>query len=240
MKKTGRFWFFALILVSGLLLLAQWRLELHWSDGQKLVKQTRLVAKQMSAEITNEIKGQFKNFGENSGNLLENQKNTTLKHLNQLEEKLQNETAKISQIVQDPDKVEEELKALAESLTPDQVAGLTDLMVRKNDGDFVGISLDLLGKSRLPEAKVALKNYVLENHSRFEREGGLFQLMALEGLIEHAVRDQDLSVLKEISIRSNDSVTARRARLAADQIQSHGDGLEKKDLESLRQLIDHK
>lgn len=229
MRKSGSFWFFGLLLVSGLLLFAQWKLELHWSDGQKLIKQTSLAATQISAEITSELKEQF-----------EHQKSNVLENANQLEEKIQNETSKISQIIQDPDKVEAELKALAESLTPDQVAGLKDLMISKKDGDFVGMSLDLLGKSRLPEAKAALKNYVLENHSRFVKEGELFQLMALEGLIEHAVRDQDLSVLKEISIRSNDSILARRARVAADEIQNKGDGLEKKDLESLRQLIDHK
>jgi len=156
------------------------------------------------------------------------------------ETQFQSRLEEISQTTENPELVENDLDQFGQSLGPDDLGRLKEkALSAKSNGDEVGLSLDLLGRSDSPIAEAALLDAVLHSPGLKAREGGTLQLLALEGLMSQAQRKNSPQALQKVMSESGDSLISKRAAQGLGALKGENPWPSETDDNALESLLEN-
>jgi hypothetical protein len=157
-----------------------------------------------------------------------------------LTERIMQESEKIGMTTNDPEQVEQDLNQWAQKLSAQDIKDLRQLIFEGgHEGDEVALSLDLLGRRPLdPESAQILVDYILLGPSNETAEKSTFQLLALDGLIDHSLASRDPSMLRRVQKESSDALLSRRAGQALGALQGRNPSPTETDQKALTELLE--
>lgn len=212
-----------------LLLLLQWKLEFHWGSPA-LAKEQRPSA----------VTGTFARQGTSSAapdspGLISEMASAA----ERLTARILRESERVGSTTNDPEKVEQILNEWAQKLTDEDLVQIREIVFETfRDGDEAALSLDLLGRSPSPLAAEILTDYILQGPSAPTNEKSTFQLLALDGLIDHSMNSQNPGYLQRVRNQTDDSLVARRATQALQAMRGRALKPSQSDEAALRSLIE--
>ncbi|MFN7728698.1 MAG: hypothetical protein ACK5P7_06050 [Bdellovibrio sp.] len=220
-------WLGAILLTCLVLLALQWKLEFQWGTPSSAG---------LPDEPTSSLQG--------SAALLKPQSSAALtaprKRPLSLIERIMQESEKIGMTTNDPKQVEQDLNQWAQRLSSQDITDLRQLIFEGgHSGDEIALSLDLLGRRPLdPESAQILLDYILRGPSNETTEKSTFQLLALEGLIDHSLASRDPSKLRRIQKESPDALLSRRAGQALGALHGRNPSPSETDQKALTELLE--
>lgn len=224
LKKLGP-WLGALLLTCLVLLALQWRIELHWGTPGKA--STPSDAPAAPQDVQNSNAGVVAPAAADAP-------------MAKLLDRILRESEKVGTVTNDPKQVERDLNEWAEKLSAQDVQDLRQLIFEGgHSGDEVALSLDLLGRRPLDaEAANILTDYVLLGPSVETTEKSTFQLLALDGLIDHSLASRDPANLRRVQKESSDALLARRAGQALGALRGQNPTPAETDQKVLGELLE--
>lgn len=232
-KKTQRFTLLVSGLIIVLLLVLQWKFELHWLSSADAGLSQNFFSKKWS----------FSNISKtNSATELPESTSAIDTNINEnlikfQHDKIEPMANKISQLQKNPEVIEKELDHFARSLSEEEISYLYSISSNEKNGDIIALSLDLLGRSDSELANNYLLQYTLEGPKVSTPESSTFQILSLDGVIEHAKRNRMSKNLEQIQNRSQNSFIINRARQATLAIQGLAPFPDESDSANLKELL---
>lgn len=223
LKKFGP-WLGALLLTCLVLLALQWKIELHWGSPSKASTPPPAAPAQDAAAPGR---------GESAASAPRTQASELL-------ERILQESQKIGTLTNDPKQVERDLNDWAEKLSAQDVQELRQVIFEGGrSGDEIALSLDLLGRRPLDDASAEiLTDYILLGPSVETSEKSTFQLLALDGLIDHSLASRDPAHLRRVQKESSDALLSRRAAQALGALQGRNPAPAETDQKVLGELLE--
>lgn len=135
-----------------------------------------------------------------------------------LEAKLHQEAQKISQLDSDPDKTQRELEVFADQLSSTELHLLKDKVINtKEDGDTRSLAVYLLSLSQSEKVLELLKEIALNplpdtKNDRLITFEETLRASTIDGLVRHPNKNLSVTILDEISKKSQSRLIADRSR----------------------------
>lgn len=161
-------------------------------------------------------------------------------------QKFKMEALQLAKIQNNPEAVQDRLKALADAMSPQDVQGLFDLISNdKNDGDQRALAVELLSLKNDTTSLMALQNFVANNvtvnGTKWDRKKELETILraqAVESIAAYPQRDIALSTLGYLQQKVDEKFLNDRIGRATASITENAPSLKQQDDEALKKLLE--
>ena len=154
-------------------------------------------------------------------------------------------TNEVSQLQDDPEKVEQRMKILAESMTDDDVRQLSEVLTnKKNNGDKRAMAVEILSRNQSNESLKQLENFIRKNESpaeKWSRERefeSVLKAQAVEGIAAFPQKDVAISSLTALDQKIEESFLKDRIKRSVASLKNQAPLPEKQDNDALEKLVE--
>ncbi len=155
------------------------------------------------------------------------------------------EAQRISNLPRDPKDVEQKMDQLARSMKPLDLKKLEIVMQNKNeDGDQRAMAVELISRSKTPEAMDALKDFVLtrenstgENWTRNREFESVLRAQAIEGIAAFPQKQLALTYLNSMAGQIDESFLKDRIVRSEESLKGRAPDTQQQDEAALKQLV---
>lgn len=164
----------------------------------------------------------------------------------QFEQRLQQESLKIAQLDSDPEKTQRDLELFSEQLSDVELNLLKDKVTNSvEDGDARSLAVYLLSLSKSDAALDLMKDIALSplpatKNDRLLTFEEALRAATIDGFVRHPNKDKSLSILHEISQKTESRLVADRSRRAYESRKNNLPTPEIQEQDALRKLVGDK
>ena len=156
------------------------------------------------------------------------------------------ESLQLAKIQNNPELVQNRMKALADSMTPQDVQGLFEVISNdKNNGDQRALAVELLSLKNDTTSLMALQNFVANNvtvnGTRWDRKKELETILraqAVESIAGYPQRDIALSTLGYLQGKVDEKFLNDRIGRATASLTEKAPSLKQQDDDALKKLLE--
>lgn len=161
-------------------------------------------------------------------------------------QKFKKESLQLAKIQNNPELVQTRMKALADSMTPQDVQGLFEVISDdKNNGDQRALAVELLSLKNDTTSLMALQNFVANNvtvnGTRWDRKKELETILraqAVESIAAYPQRDIALSTLGYLQQKVDEKFLNDRIGRATASLTENAPSLKQQDDDALKKLLE--
>ena len=161
-------------------------------------------------------------------------------------QKFKKESLQLAKIQNNPELVQSRMKALADSMTPQDVQGLFEVISNdKNNGDQRALAVELLSLKNDTTSLMALQNFVANNvtvnGTKWDRKKELETILraqAVESIAAYPQRDIALSTLGYLQQRVDEKFLNDRIGRATASLTENAPSLKQQDDDALKKLLE--
>lgn len=161
-------------------------------------------------------------------------------------QKFKKEALQLAKIQNNPELIQNRMKALADAMSPQDVQGLFELISNdKNDGDQRALAVELLSLKNDTTSLMALQNFVANNvtvnGTKWDRKKELETILraqAVESIAAYPQRDIALSTLGYLQQRVDEKFLNDRIGRATASLTENAPSLKKQDDDALKKLLE--
>ena len=161
-------------------------------------------------------------------------------------QKFKKESLQLAKIQNNPELVQSRMKALADSMIPQDVQGLFEVISNdKNNGDQRALAVELLSLKNDTTSLMALQNFVANNvtvnGTKWDRKKELETILraqAVESIAAYPQRDIALSTLGYLQQRVDEKFLNDRIGRATASLTENAPSLKQQDDDALKKLLE--
>lgn len=161
-------------------------------------------------------------------------------------QRFKKESLQLAKIQNNPALVQSRMKALADSMTPQDVQGLFEVISNdKNNGDQRALAVELLSLKNDTASLMALQNFVANNMTvngtRWDRKKELETILraqAVESIAAYPQRDIALSTLGYLQQKVDEKFLNDRIGRATASLNENAPSLKQQDDDALKKLLE--
>ncbi len=161
-------------------------------------------------------------------------------------QKFKKESLQLAKLQNNPELVQNRMKALADSMTPQDVQGLFEVISNdKNNGDQRALAVELLSLKNDTTSLMALQNFVANNvtvnGARWDRKKELETILraqAVESIAAYPQRDIALSTLGYLQQKVDEKFLNDRIGRATASLTENAPSLKQQDDDALKKLLE--
>lgn len=161
-------------------------------------------------------------------------------------QKFKKESLQLAKIQNNPELVQNRMKALADSMTPQDVQGLFEIMSNdKNNGDQRALAVELLSLKNDTTSLMALQNFVANNvtvnGTKWDRKKELETILraqAVESIAAYPQREIALSTLSFLQQKVDEKFLNDRIGRATASLSENAPSLKQQDDDALKKLLE--
>lgn len=161
-------------------------------------------------------------------------------------QKFKKESLQLAKLQNNPELVQNRMKALADSMTPQDVQGLFEVISDdKNNGDQRALAVELLSLKNDTTSLMALQNFVANNMTvngtKWDRKKELETILraqAVESIAAYPQRDIALSTLGYLQQKVDEKFLNDRIGRATASLTENAPSLKQQDDDALKKLLE--
>lgn len=179
---------------------------------------------------------------------VKNNSESSIDAANLFESQFIKEAQKVSQLQNDPKKIDQEMDQLAKKMTDKDIEMLAITLSRHRlDGDMRAMAVELLTRNQTENAMKVLNDFIQEptesknsgaGWSRDNEFESVLKAQAIEGLGGFPQKETALNYLKNLEKHVQESFLKDRLVRTQESIKGKASSVEKQDEEALRKLVE--